>query len=424
MSQQPKTDSSDQPLRGRDLELYLSHPAVGAGLPLWLPDGAILRSELERLVAEEARRGGCERVQTPVLAKRELFERSGHWDKFADDMFPPMIVGGEEFVLRPANCPHHNLIYASRQRSFRDLPVRLSEIGAMFRSERSGVLSGLSRVRQINLDDCHVYCTPEQLEDEIARGLEAIERCYRLLGIEIAYYRLSLGGGPASGLGSAEIWQRAEAALAAALRRLDLPYVEAPGEAAFYGPKIDVQVRDSAGREESLSTVQCDFVQPERFGLEYVGSDGARHRPVLVHRGVLSSMERMTAKLIDLYQGIFPPWLSPRQVLVLPVGAEQEDAARALASRCREAGVRAEVEPAESSLAARVARAGRRVPYLAVLGAREVVAGSVALRLSDGQRLPGVAQDDFVAGVTRVVARRAHGPGLAAGTDRRPGGGS
>jgi threonyl-tRNA synthetase len=406
---------------GRELKLFITDPAVGAGLPLWLPDGAVIRAELERLAAEEAIRGGSQPVYTPVLAKRALFERSGHWAKFADDMFPPMRVGdgdggaGEELVLRPANCPHHVLVYASEQRSYRDLPVRLAELGSMFRSELSGVLGGLARVRQINLDDTHVFCAPEQVRDEIVRGLDAVRRCYRLLGIDVTRYRLSRRGGGDGYLGSEELWADAERQLAAALGELDLDYEDAPGEAAFYGPKIDVQVTDAAGREESLSTVQLDFNQPERFDACYVGSDGARHRPVMIHRGVLSSMERMVAHLIERYDGAFPPWLAPVQVLVLPVAEQHAALAGQVADRLRATALRAECDPAGATLGARIHRArARRIPYVAVIGDREAHAtasdatGQVALRLRDGRQLPDLPVERLVAGVScQATARSA-----------------
>jgi threonyl-tRNA synthetase len=413
-------EPADHRRLGRELKLFTTDPLVGAGLPLWLPDGAVIRAELERLAAEEAIRGGCQPVYTPVLAKRALFERSGHWDKFAGDMFPPMRVGerdggaGEELVLRPANCPHHALIYASQQRSFRDLPVRLAELGAMFRSELSGVLGGLSRVRQINLDDTHVFCAPEQVRDEIALGLESVRRSYRLLGIDVARYRLSRRGPGPGYLGGDELWASAERQLAEALDDLGLDYEDAPGEAAFYGPKIDVQVLDPAGREESLSTVQVDFNQPERFDLGFIGSDGARHRPVMVHRGVLSAMERMVAHLIEQYDGAFPPWLSPVQVLVLPVGEQHEPQARQVAGQARAAGLRAESEPADATLGARIRRAReRRIPYVAVIGDRENVSGVVALRLRDGRHLAGVPVDRLVAEISRQVTTRALDLGFA-----------
>jgi threonyl-tRNA synthetase len=390
---------------GRELKLFTTEPMVGAGLPLWLPDGAVIRAELERLAAEEAVRGGCQRVFTPVLAKRELFERSGHWDKFSEDMFPPMKVGEEEFVLRPANCPHHALVYASEQRSFRDLPVRLAELGSMFRSELSGVLGGLSRVRQINLDDVHVFCAPEQVRGEIRRGVESVRRCYELLGISVARYRLSRRGGGEGYLGAGELWADAERQLAAALTELGIDYEDAPGEAAFYGPKIDVQVTDPAGREETLSTVQLDFNQPERFGLAFIGSDGARHRPVMIHRGVLSAMERIAAFLVEQYEGAFPPWLAPVQVLVLPVGDDHAERALSVADQLRASGLRAGCDPANATLGARIRRAVK-VPYVAVIGDREVASGLVALRLRDDRQISGIGLPQLISEISQQVSAR------------------
>ncbi len=415
-SSQSRADQprADHRRLGRDLKLFATEPLVGAGLPLWLPDGAVIRAELERLAAEEAVRGGCQQVYTPVLAKRELYERSGHWAKFADDMFPPMKVGEEEYVLRPANCPHHALVYASEQRSFRDLPIRLAELGAMFRSELSGVLGGLSRVRQINLDDVHVFCTPEQVQGEITRGLESVLRCYRLLGLDITRFRLSRRGRGDGYLGGEDLWAGAERQLAAALADLGLDYEDAGGEAAFYGPKIDVQVTDPAGREETLSTVQLDFNQPERFSLGYIGSDGRAHRPVMIHRGVLSAMERLVAHLIETCDGAFPPWLAPVQVLVLPVGDQHAARARSVTDQVRAAGLRADCEPADATLGARIRRArGRRIPYLAVLGDREAASASVALRLRDGRQLDAVAVERLVSEVSRQVSERSAGLGFA-----------
>jgi threonyl-tRNA synthetase len=420
-------EGADHRRLGRELKLFTTDPLVGAGLPLWLPDGAVIRAELERLVAEEAIRGGCQPVYTPVLAKRALFERSGHWDKFSEDMFPPMRVGdrdggageenagaGEELVLRPANCPHHALVYASQQRSFRDLPVRLAELGAMFRSELSGVLGGLSRVRQINLDDTHVFCTAEQVRDEIALGLESVRRSYGVLGIDVARYRLSRRGPGPGYLGDGELWTSAERQLAEALGDLGLDYEDAPGEAAFYGPKIDVQVADPAGREETLSTVQVDFNQPERFDLGFTGSDGARHRPVMVHRGGLSAMERLVAHLIEQYDGAFPPWLSPVQMLVLPVGEHHEPQSRGVARQARAAALRVESEPADTTLGARIRRAReRRIPYVAVIGDRESAGDVVALRLRDGRHLADVPVDRLVTEISRQVTTRALDLGFA-----------
>lgn len=400
---------------GRELDLFTTTPIVGSGLPLWLPDGAIIRAELEKLVAEEARRGGCRPVYTPVLGKRELFERSGHWEKFADDMFPPMLVGSEEFVLRPANCPHHAQVFAYGQHSFRDLPLRLSEVGSMFRSELSGVLSGLSRVRQISLDDCHVFCTPDQVGEEIVRALSAARRLYGLLGIEVAYFRLSRRGEAGKYLGDDSLWQQAEAGLAGALDSLGLSYVDAPGEAAFYGPKIDIQVVDPAGREETLSTVQLDFNQPERFDLGYTGPDGGRHRPVMIHRGLLSAMERLVAHLIEAYDGAFPPWLAPVQVAILPLTDAHLAAARELEERLLAAELRPVLSGPEETLGARIREhRGRRVPYLAILGDREAGAGRATLRLRDQRQLPELPVDALVGELARVVRDRSRELGFSA----------
>lgn len=405
----PHTENSaDHRRLGRELGLFDTHELVGSGLPLWLPDGAVIRTELEQYVGERALAAGCRRIYTPVLAKRELFERSGHWEKFADDMFPPMLVGGEEFVLRPANCPHGCLVYAAQPHSYRDLPIRLFELGSMFRSELSGVLGGLSRVRQINLDDVHVFCTEDQIEAEVAAAVSQIHDAYRVLGIEVAYYRLSLSGPKGKYLGDRGLWARSERLLAAVLNDLDLPYRSSPDEAAFYGPKIDVQVLDAGGREETLSTVQLDFNQPVRFDLSYTGPDGSRHRPVMIHRGLLSAMERLVALLIENYRGAFPPWLAPLQVQVLPVADEQQPAAEAFAGRLAEAGLRAEILGADNTLGRRIVLArDRQVPYLAVIGAREAAAGSVSLRLRDGRQLAPAPSAEVAAGLAEVVRTRA-----------------
>jgi threonyl-tRNA synthetase len=398
--------SGDHRKLGREQSLFTTHELVGAGLPLWLPDGAVIRAELEKFAAERADAAGCRRIYTPVLAKRELFERSGHWDKFADDMFPPMRLGGEEFVLRPANCPHAALVYAAQQHSYRDLPIRLAELGSMFRSELSGVLGGLARVRQINLDDVHVFCTEEQIEAEVSAAIPQIHSAYGVLGIDVDYYRLSLSGPKRQYLGDPQLWARAELLLARVLDELQLPYRAVADEAAFYGPKIDVQVLDAGGREETLSTVQLDFNQPERFDLSYIGSDGSRHRPVMIHRGLLSAMERLVAQLIELYRGVFPPWLAPVQVSVLPISAAQQAAAEAVLDQLRVAGLRGEIAAADSSLGRRIRLArDRRIPYLAVIGEREVADDSVALRFRDGRQRSMPVQQ-AVGGIAAVSRSR------------------
>jgi threonyl-tRNA synthetase len=370
----------------RDLHVFATDPLAGAGLPLWLPDGAVIREELQNLARDLARADGCQGVYSPVLGKRALYERSGHWAKFSEDMFPPMAVGGDELVLRPANCPHHALVYAAARHSYRELPVRLSELAAMFRAERSGVLSGLSRVRQINLDDTHVFCRPDQVADEAARGLRAALRAQQILGLPVDYVRLSLRDDSPAYLGDGGQWQAAEAALRAAAaaaglagRGLDL--VEAPGEAAFYGPKLDLQVRDGRGQEETIATVQADFNQPERFGLVYDAADGSRQPVVMIHRGTVGAMERVTAALLERYQGRLPLWLAPVQVCVLPVGPGQDAAARGLADALLAAGLRPRLD-CDGSLGARIRHSRRRRDCLiAVIGAAEAAAG--AARVTD-----------------------------------------
>jgi threonyl-tRNA synthetase len=384
----------------QDVLVFATDPLAGAGLPLWLPDGAVIREELQRLARDLARADGCQSVYSPVLGKRALFERSGHWAKFSDDMFPPMAVGGDELVLRPANCPHHALIYASVRRSWRDLPVRFNELAAMFRAERSGVLSGLSRVRQINLDDTHVFCRPDQVAAEAARALRSALRAQEILGLPVDYVRLSRRDDSPAFLGGHEQWEAAEAALraageAAGLAGCGLRLVDAPGEAAFYGPKLDLQVRDGRGYEESIATVQLDFNQPERFGLTYDAADGTRQRAVMIHRGTVGSMERVTAALLEHYQGRLPLWLAPVQVCVLPVGAGHDAAARQLADGLIMAGLRARLETA-GSVGARVRSSRQRRDHLiAVVGDAEVADESVQVTDVAGSFRGSVKAADF-----------------------------
>ncbi|WP_154796089.1 threonine--tRNA ligase [Occultella kanbiaonis] len=407
--------SHDHRVLGRRLDLFDTTPAVGAGLPLWLPDGAVIRGELEAFALEEALASGCRRIYTPVLAKRELFERSGHWHKFSADMFPEMIVGGESFVLRPANCPHHTQVFAAREHSYRDLPVGYAELGSMFRSELSGVLGGLSRVRQINLDDAHVFARPDQVGEQVRVALAAIRRCYDVLGIEIDHLRLSVRGPGGAYLGGDAQWERAEGQLREALDGEGLEYELGIGEAAFYGPKVDVQVRDAAGREETLSTVQVDHNLPERFDLTYIGPDGRKHRPVLIHRGLLSSMERMTALLLERHDGRLPTWLAPVQVRLLPVAEHAHGpAALRVLDLMRGAGIRAEVS-VDGALGARIRAAReRREPYLAVLGDSELDADALTVSAPGSGARATIGVAAFIASVTAEVGRRSPAAALDA----------
>ncbi|HEY1488551.1 MAG TPA: threonine--tRNA ligase [Micromonosporaceae bacterium] len=392
---------------GRELDLFDSDPMIGAGLPFWLPDGAAARYEVESYLRESERRAGYQHVYSPLIGKKEMYERSGHLAHFADDMFPIMAVSEhDEFVLRPSLCPHHALIFKSRPRSYRDLPVRIAELGPQYRAERSGVLGGLSRVRSIWLNDAHNFCALEQVGDEIAGILRMIEIAHKDLGIASAGYRLSLRGDAGKFAGSDEIWDRASDLLRDALAGSN--FVEAPGEAAFYGPKIDVQILDPLGRESTISTIQVDFHQPAQFDLSYVDSSGAKQRPVMVHRSLAGSMERLFAYLIEMHGGAFPVWYAPVQIEAVPISGDQGEPASAFARRCIEAGLRAEVS-FDGSLGARVREAVRRkVPYVAVIGAREAAAGEVSLRLRDGRQLPPMGIQAAIDLIRNVSAARSH----------------
>jgi threonyl-tRNA synthetase len=389
---------------GRELDLFDTDPLMGAGLPYWLPDGAIVRHELEEYVRELESAAGYRHVYSPVLGKRELYEISGHWSHYSDDMFPPMQLGSEEVVLRPSLCPHHALIYRSRSHSYRELPLRIAELGVMYRSELSGVLGGLTRVRSIQLNDAHIFCTLDQAVEEARAALALITRAYADLGIRAARHRLSLPGEGGKYVADPALWQRATDLLREVLDDSGIPYESAEGEAAFYGPKIDVQIVDPAGREATLSTVQIDFHQPERFDLHYIGADGAKHRPVMVHRSVIGSVERAVAHLLEEHGGAFPAWLAPVQLVVLPVSEAQAGPAYDLVQRARAQGLRAEVS-VEGSLGARI-RAARLAPYQAVIGEREAADDLVAVRLRDGRRIEPLAPADLLHHIgARVEAR-------------------
>jgi threonyl-tRNA synthetase len=394
-----------------DMSIFATDPMIGAGLPLWLPAGAVIRQELEQLAREIAQHDGCLPVYSPVLGKRALYERSGHWEKFSEDMFPPIRVGGDQLVLRPANCPHHAMIYAAGPRSYRQLPIRLNELASMFRAERSGVVSGLSRVRQISLDDTHVFCRSDQTTAEVGRALRSALRAQGLLGLPVDHVRLSRRDTSDSYLGSAAQWQDAEHALRSAAAEVlgedGPPLVEAVGEAAFYGPKLDLQMRDQRGSEETIATVQLDFNQPERFDLTYDAADGTRQRVVMIHRGTVGAMERVVAALLERYSGRLPLWLAPVQVCVLPVGPAQDDHAHAVVDDLRAAGLRARLDT-DGSLGARIrASRRRRDNVIAVTGPAE--AGADLVRVTDpttGFTGP-VARATFVATLRGARASRA-----------------
>jgi len=393
---------------GRELDIFDTDPLIGTGLPYWLPAGAAMRHALEEYVYDLERRAGYQHVHSPVLAKRELYEISGHWSHYRDGMYPAMQIGAEQVVLRPSLCPQHALIFRSRSRSYRDLPLRIAELGGMYRSELSGVLGGLTRVRSIQLNDAHIFCAADQALAEVTAALAMIGQAHADMGITDAWYRLSLPGPSGKYVGGPEMWEQAAALLRSALDSLGLPYETGEGEAAFYGPKIDVQIADCSEREASLSTVQVDFYQPERFDLAYIGADAARHRPVMIHRSVIGGLERLVAHLIEVHAGAFPPWYAPVQLAVLPISEPQVESARGLVLEAIDRGLRAELAgPEHGTLGARI-RSNRLVPYLAVVGAREAAAGEASLRLRTGRQLPAVPADEMLARIGAVVtARRA-----------------
>ena len=368
---------------GKELELFTVSDLVGAGLPLWLPKGATIRRLLEEYILERERELGYQHVYSPDIAKVDLYKRSGHWAHYHEDMFPPMKLETEELVLRPMNCPHHILIYESKKRSYRDLPVKLAELGTMYRYERSGVLSGLSRVRCMTLNDAHIFCTPDQIKEEFINVMKLVERAYRDLGITQYSYRLSLGdkNDKVKFVDNDEMWAHGERVLREAMDSLGLPYTVAPGEAAFYGPKLDIQLADVMGHQETYSTIQIDFHLPNQFELGYVGADGHVHRPVMIHRGVISTMERMVSYLIELYAGAFPAWLAPVQAVVLPITDRQNDYAREVMAKLSAGGFRVELDERNEKLQAKIRDAQlQKIPYMLVVGGREAEAGAVGVR--------------------------------------------
>ena len=394
---------------GRELELFDTDPLIGTGLPYWLPAGAAVRHALEEYLRELERRAGYQHVYSPVLGKRELYEISGHWSHYRDGMYPPMELGpmelgGEQVVLRPSLCPHHALLYRSRGRSYRDLPLRLAELGGQYRAELSGVLGGLTRVRAMQLNDAHIFCTLDQAAGEARAALAMIRQAYAALGIEPVRYRLSLSGPGSKYVGDPHIWEQATAMLTEILDDSGLAWQPGEGEAAFYGPKIDVQVADCAERETTLSTIQVDFYQPEQFDLHYVGADGARHRPVMVHRSIVGTMERAVAHLIERHGGAFPDWLAPEQLVVLPVTDAQVPPATSVVRQATELGLRARVAEPESGTLNRRIRSARLVPYQAIIGEREAAAGQVAVRRRDGRQLPALPAAAALAGIAAHVA--------------------
>ena len=368
---------------GRELGLFMFSPRVGPGLPLWLPKGAILRETLEQFLKQEQLERGYDPVVTPHIARLDLFKVSGHWDHYHSSMYNPMLVDEEQYQLRPMNCPHHIEIYASRPRSYRELPVRLAEFGMVYRYEQSGELTGLTRVRGFTIDDAHLFLLPEQLKAEFIGVIDLILFVFRTLGFVDYTARVSLRD-PANRdkyVGSDQSWREAEAAIQEAVAERGLTASIGVGEAAFYGPKLDFMVADVLGRQWQLGTVQVDYNLPERFQLEYVGADGERHRPIMIHRAPFGSLDRLVAVLIEHYGGAFPLWLAPEQLRLIPITHEQQAYAREAAALIRRAGIRVTIDERSEKMGAKIRDARlERIPYMGIIGAREAAARAVALR--------------------------------------------
>jgi len=394
---------------GKELRLFAFAQELGQGLPLWLPRGAAIRRVLESYIVDLELSRGYLHVYAPDLASVELYKISGHWDYFRENMYPPMKVDNEELVLKPMNCPHHFMIFKQEQRSYRDLPVRIAELGRMYRYEKSGTLTGLHRVRSMTLNDAHIFCRPDQVKEEFAAVVGLIRDVYR--DFRIADYRMDLSlHDPVDRQyyhHDEELWMTAEGLLREVLNELELPHTVVLGGANFYGPKLDVQVRTATGKEETLSTVQLDFLLPRRFELEYIGEDGAAHRPVVIHRAISSTVERMMAFLIEHYGGDFPVWLAPEQARVLPIADRHLVYARQVREDLAAHGLRVEVDDSNERVSYKVRRGQLdHVPYMLVVGDKEAAAGQVAVRSRSSGDLGPVPLGQFVARIRQEIAAK------------------
>lgn len=386
---------------GKELELFSNNPLVGAGLPLWLPNGATIRREVERYIVDKEVSMDYDHVYTPVMANVDLYKTSGHWDHYQEDMFPTMKLDEhEEMVLRPMNCPHHMMIYANKPHSYRELPIRIAELGTMHRYEASGAVSGLQRVRGMTLNDAHIFVRPDQIKEEFKRVVNLIIDVYKDFNFENYSFRLSYRDpeDKEKYFDDDEMWNRAESMLKEAVDELGLDYEEAIGEAAFYGPKLDVQVQTAMGKEETLSTAQLDFLLPQKFDLTYIGNDGEQHRPVVIHRGVVSTMERFVAFLTEETKGAFPTWLAPKQVEIIPVNVDLHyDYARLIQDELKSQGVRVEIDDRNEKMGYKIREAQmQKIPYQLVVGDKEVENSEVNVRKYGSQDQETLEKDEFI----------------------------
>lgn len=394
---------------GKELNLFTTSQKVGQGLPLWLPKGATIRRIIERYIVDKEQRLGYDHVYTPIMGSVELYKTSGHWDHYHEDMFPVMEMDNEQLVLRPMNCPHHMMVYKNAIHSYRELPIRIAELGTMHRYEMSGALSGLQRVRGMTLNDAHIFVRPDQIKDEFQRVVRLVLDVYKDFNITDYSFRLSYRDpqDKAKYFDDDAMWEKAQSMLKEAMDDLGLDYFEAEGEAAFYGPKLDVQVRTALGKDETLSTVQLDFLLPERFDLTYVGEDGKQHRPVVVHRGVVSTMERFVAYLIEEYKGAFPTWLAPVQVEVIPVSPEiHYDYAKQIVEQLKSEGFRVELDDRDEKMGYKIREAQmQKIPYMLVVGDKEAAENAVNVRKYGEQKSETVPFADFLASIQQEVKK-------------------
>ena len=392
---------------GKDLSIFMTSDLVGKGMPLWLPNGAIIRKQLENYIYEKERKMGYLHVYTPCVGTTELYKTSGHWDHYKENMFPMMKVDDEEFVLRPMNCPHHMLIYANDLHSYRDLPIRMGELGLVHRHEASGALNGLFRVRNFTQDDAHIFLRPDQLEDEMNRLLKLFKRIYDTFGLS---YKIVLSTRPEDKyIGSIETWNRSEAILEKVLIENGVDYKINPGDGAFYGPKLDFKLKDSMNRIWQCGTIQLDMNLPERFDLTYVDADGEKKRPIMLHRAIYGSLERFIGILIEHFKGAFPTWMSPRQVVVLPVSKEENQVriANEIVSALKKLKIRAEIDDRDEKISYRMRDAQvKKTPYTLVIGAKEVETGNVTYRIFGSKDSFTVSYDEFVKLISSDIAEK------------------
>ena len=384
---------------GKELELFMTHELVGSGLPMYLPNGATVRRILERYIQDKEIELGYNHVYTPSLANVELYKTSGHWDHYKEDMFPVMEFDNEAMVLRPMNCPHHMLIYKNKMHSYRDLPIRIGELAHDFRYESSGSVCGLERVREMCQNDAHLFVTPEQIKTEFAQVVKLILSVYEDFGFENYTFRLSLRDkeNKEKYFDDDQMWETAESQLREILTELGLDFYEAKGEAAFYGPKLDVQIKTALGHDVTISTCQLDFLLPQRFELEYIGEDGKAHRPVVIHRAILGTFDRFMSFLIEETKGAFPTWLAPLQVKILPISDSQLEYCSTIEQELRKAGVRVKTDNRNEKIGYKIREAQlEKVPYMLVIGDKEIEANAVAVRSRKDGDLGQVKIEDFV----------------------------